>query len=138
MFSNDELSNDELDDAKFRLFNSNDSSVIDRHLNRFSCVLSRLAFVDLRISSSDFIRFSADLKSTVSSSELIRLSSFDFNRFSADLNRFSFDLTSISTIDEGNDELVDSVVDEDELVDEIDCLEICVKVDLSCALLDEM
>lgn len=42
MFSNDELSNDELDDSK--LLSSNDSSVIDKHLNRFS--LKRLGFVD--------------------------------------------------------------------------------------------
>lgn len=46
--------------------------------------------------------------------------SSDLRRLSADLKRFSFDLT-INSIEEGKDEFVDSV-DDDELVDEIDCL----------------
>lgn len=119
MFSYEELSNEELDEPRFRLFSSSDSSVIDRHLNRFSWVLSRLRLVGLicRI-SSDFRRSSADLK-RLSSSELSWLS-FDFSRFSADLKRFSFDLTMISTIEHGSEEPVHSV-EEDELVDEIDC-----------------
>ena len=112
MFSYEELSNDELDEPRFRLFNSSDSSVIDRHLNKFSRVLNRLWLVDLICRRS-----SADLK-RLSSSELSWLS-LDFSRFSADLKRFSFDLTMISTIEDGRDE--DSAETDELVVDEIDC-----------------
>ena len=119
MFSYDELSNDELDETRFRLFKSRDTSVIDRHLNRFSYVLSRLSLVAWTCRmSSVFMRSSADLK-RLSSSELGGLS-FDSSRFSADLKRSSFDFTMIWTIEDGWDEDVDSA-EVDELVDEIDC-----------------
>lgn len=84
---------------------------MDKHLNKLSCVVNRLWFLDSIINSSDF------------------------RWLSADLNKFSFGWT-INSIEEGN-EFVESVFDDDdELVDEIDCLllKIWLKVDLSCAL----